>query len=158
MRSQEKFLSNTLQRKMSKINGKYMSKILIINTIDRNSIELGIYQKDELRCFEFETEKPLDWLPKGARGKQSEDLLPAIDGILKKEKLSLQDINSVLVNQGPGSYTGVRVGVTVANTLGWSLNIPVYGYREGELEKILEKLSTSKISKFSKIVLPYYSK
>jgi len=120
--------------------------ILIINTINRNNIEIGIYDKHELRFFEFETEK------------QSEDLLNAIDGVLKKEKTSLQDIGSILVNQGPGSYTGVRVGVTVANTLGWSLNVPVFGYKDGELEKTLAKLSTSKISKFSKITLPYYSK
>ncbi len=119
--------------------------ILVINTIDRNNIEIGFYQEYELRCFEFETEK------------QSEDLLTAIDGILKKEKISLQDINKILVNQGPGSYTGVRVGVTVANTLSWSLNLPVFGYKEGELEKTLQKLSTTKESKFSKITLPYYS-
>jgi len=146
MRNQEKFLSNTLQRKMSKIKGEYMSKVLIINTIDRNSIELGIYQKDELRCYNFETEL------------QSEDLLLAIEGILRKEKLKLQDIKKILVNQGPGSYTGVRVGVTVANTLGWSLNIPVFGYKEGELEIALAKIAKSKESKFSKITLPYYSK
>lgn len=119
---------------------------LTINTIDRNNIEIGLFKKDELLLFNFVTEK------------QSEDLLNAIDGILKKENLTLQDIDSILVNQGPGSYTGVRVGVTVVNTLGWSLDIPVFGYKEGELEKNLLKIVKLKIKNFSQIVLPYYSK
>lgn len=118
--------------------------ILTINTINRNNIEIGIYKENKLHCFNFETEK------------QSEDLLVAIEGILKKKKLSLQDIEKILVNQGPGSYTGVRVGVTVANTLGWSLNIPVFGYKEGELDIALQKVAKSKEKNFSKIVLPHY--
>lgn len=120
--------------------------ILTISTIDRNSIEIGIFEKDEFRSFEFRSER------------QSEDLLLAIDGMLKKEKLSLQDIDKILVNQGPGSYTGVRVGVTVVNTLGWSLDVPVFGYKEGELEKTLLKIAKLKIDHFKNIVLPFYQK
>ena len=123
-----------------------LNMILTINTIDRNSIEIGIFQNDELRCFDFETER------------QSEDLLVVIEGILKKEKLSLQDIDSILVNQGPGSFTSDRVEVTVANTLGWSLNIPVFGYKNDDLEKNLLKIAKLKIKNFSQIVLPFYDK
>ncbi|OGD56959.1 tRNA (adenosine(37)-N6)-threonylcarbamoyltransferase complex dimerization subunit type 1 TsaB [Candidatus Berkelbacteria bacterium RBG_13_40_8] len=119
---------------------------LIIDTNNRSKIELGLYGEGVLSCFVFNTEK------------QSEDLVVAIEGVLRKEKLSLQDIDSILVNQGPGSFTGVRVGVTVANTLGWSLDKPVFGFKDGEQDLALKKLSTSKISKFSKIVLPYYSR
>lgn len=116
--------------------------ILIINTVKREKIELGLFDGKIHRCFYFETEK------------QSEDLLIAIDGILKENKLKLKDLKAILVNCGPGSFTGVRVGVTAANTFGWSLNIPVFGYRDGELEKILNKKITQ--SKFSKPALPYY--
>lgn len=118
--------------------------ILIIDTTEREKIYLSFFEKGEERCFEFETED------------QSNDLLIAIDGILKQEKKTLKDLKAILVNQGPGSFTGVRVGVTVANTLAWTLNIPVYGYRAGELKKILTNVSESEQTKFSKIVLPEY--
>lgn len=55
----------------------------------------------------------------------SQALLPAIVKTLKKHKLKPKDLSAVEVNQGPGSYTGLRVGVSVANTLGHFLKIPV---------------------------------
>lgn len=118
--------------------------ILTIDTTERDKIDLGLFDGKIHRCFEFETQY------------QSEDLLIAIDGILKNNKFKLKDLKAILVNCGPGSFTGVRVGVTVANTLGWTLNIPVVGYRDGELEKALAKISKNRPAKFSSIALPYY--
>lgn len=116
--------------------------ILIIKTIKRDKIELGLFDKN-LHLFEFTTEN------------QSDDILPAIKGILKKFKTSLKKIRAILVHKGPGSYTGVRVGMAVANTLAWSLDIPIFSYDDSNRKKILEKtLSTRK--KFSQIVLPTY--
>lgn len=57
----------------------------------------------------------------------SQSLLTAIVKILKKNKKTLFDIKSVEVNTGPGSFTGTRVGTSVANALGFALNIPVNG-------------------------------
>lgn len=53
------------------------------------------------------------------------ELLPTIYALLQDQGVSTADIGAILVNPGPGSFTGLRVGVTVANTLAWSLNIPV---------------------------------
>lgn len=58
---------------------------------------------------------------------KSQNLLPLIDKILNEQKLKLTDLASIEVNPGPGSFTGVRVGVSVANTLGWVLGISVNG-------------------------------
>lgn len=55
----------------------------------------------------------------------SQALLPAIVTVLKKHKIKPQELEEVEVNVGPGSYTGLRVGVSVANTLGHFLGIPV---------------------------------
>jgi tRNA threonylcarbamoyladenosine biosynthesis protein TsaB len=60
-------------------------------------------------------------------------VLPLIEQILEENKLSLQDITEIQVNTGPGSFTGLRVGVTVANALGMLLKIPVNGEKVGKL-------------------------
>ena len=52
-------------------------------------------------------------------------LVPFIDEVLKENKLSTSDINKVYVVNGPGSFTGTRIGVTVGKTLAFSNNINV---------------------------------
>ncbi len=57
----------------------------------------------------------------------SQVLLPLIEKILKSQKLEYEDLKGIEVETGPGSFTGLKVGVSVANALGFSLNIPVNG-------------------------------
>lgn len=57
----------------------------------------------------------------------SQVLLPLIEKLLKQEKLEYKDLKGIEVETGPGSFTGIRVGVSVANALGFSLGIPVNG-------------------------------
>lgn len=62
-----------------------------------------------------------------SREKKAQMLLQSIKEALKKENKTMEDLTEIKVNTGPGSFTGLRVGVSVANTLGWSLKIPVNG-------------------------------
>lgn len=71
----------------------------------------------------------------------SQILLPMIVKILKKQKAAMTDISEIKVNTGPGSFTGTRVGVAVANALGFALNIPVNG-KKGKI--VLPKYEKSK--------------
>lgn len=57
-----------------------------------------------------------------ARGR---GLLPAIDALLREQGLSPRDLLRVVVDVGPGSFTGVRVGVTTAKTLAFALGLPL---------------------------------
>jgi len=57
----------------------------------------------------------------------SQALLPLIVKILKANKKDFKDLTAIEVNVGPGSFTGTRVGVSVANALGFALNLPVNG-------------------------------
>jgi tRNA threonylcarbamoyladenosine biosynthesis protein TsaB len=57
----------------------------------------------------------------------AERLLPTIDRMLSDTNVSLRDIGGIAVTRGPGSYTGVRIGVTTAKMLAWSLKLPLVG-------------------------------
>lgn len=85
------------------------------------------------------------------------EVLENIAKLLKQSNQNLKELKAILVNQGPGSYTGTRVGITIANALGWSKSIPVYGYcdQKGDLEKTLAKSLKEKKKNFSP-ALPYY--
>ncbi len=52
-------------------------------------------------------------------------LMPAIEALLQNNQLTIKAIDKVVVAQGPGSYTGLRIGVTVAKTLAIALQKPL---------------------------------
>ena len=54
-------------------------------------------------------------------------LLPALSFILGQLKLSLHDVQGIVVARGPGSYNGLRVGLGTAKGLAYSLNVPLVG-------------------------------
>lgn len=54
-------------------------------------------------------------------------VMPAIEGLMKDCDIKPGDLSKIVVAKGPGSYTGVRIGVTIAKTLAWTLNIPLTG-------------------------------
>lgn len=52
-------------------------------------------------------------------------ILPEIEKQLKDNNLEASDIDAIFVSNGPGSFTGIRVGLTIAKVYAWSLNIKV---------------------------------
>jgi len=91
---------------------------LYIDTSDNQKIIVGLDKKR----WEFKTKKP-----------KSQKLLELIDKTLKKQKKNLKDVTEIEVNLGPGSFTGLRVGISVANTLAWALKVPINNKKIGKL-------------------------
>lgn len=87
--------------------------------------------------------------------RHSEELLPKISKLLEENKLSVNRLKGISIISGPGSYTGLRVGVACANALGYALNIPTVGINKLELlaNLGLEYLSRFKNLKQGKIYL-----
>ncbi|MBI5754602.1 tRNA (adenosine(37)-N6)-threonylcarbamoyltransferase complex dimerization subunit type 1 TsaB [Candidatus Peregrinibacteria bacterium] len=56
----------------------------------------------------------------------SEKLFPAIESVFKKAKKTWRDLSAIYVVNGPGPFTSLRVGIAVANSAGFALQIPVY--------------------------------
>ena len=66
----------------------------------------------------FTDEKYLDGFVKEMDFGQAETLIPEIDKLLKKHQLTFQDIELLVVCTGPGSFTGVRSGISAARAVG----------------------------------------
>lgn len=58
--------------------------------------------------------------------RQSEMMVTEIDNILSRNNIVKAELDGVVVGIGPGSYTGVRIGVTIAKTIAYSLGIKLY--------------------------------
>lgn len=59
--------------------------------------------------------------------RQSEILVPAIDELLKKADITAADLNASCLTIGPGSFTGLRLGISALKAIELAYNVPVYG-------------------------------
>lgn len=55
----------------------------------------------------------------------SEELLPELTKLLVRHEVEWKDLKGIIVFEGPGSFTGLRIGITTANTIAYSLGIPI---------------------------------
>jgi len=91
--------------------------ILYINTTQNNLIEIAVKNKGKFVCVKkFKSERT-----------QAEKLLPAIEKLLKANKLKLKDLKGIEVENGGDSFTSLRIGVVTANALAYALGIAVAG-------------------------------
>ncbi len=79
-----------------------------------------------------------------------------IKKLLDEHKLSLQDVDAIVCYRGPGSFTGLRIGLTVVNTIADELAIPIVGetgdkWLENGIKDIL-------VGKNNQIVMPEYGR
>ncbi len=63
----------------------------------------------------------------------SETLMPSIDAALTELKLAKKDIDELIVCKGPGSFTGIRIGMATAKGIAYGLNCPVKAFTSLEL-------------------------
>jgi tRNA threonylcarbamoyladenosine biosynthesis protein TsaB len=101
--------------------------------------------------FTGQTHDVLQW---EAGRRLSSELLTSIKALLARNSQDWTDIRGIIVYQGPGSFTGLRIGITVANTLAYSLERPLAG--SGGDDWIQTGLSALKKKRAGDIVLPIY--
>lgn len=91
--------------------------ILCINTQDKNVVEVALRNTQGKLVASLSEQNKYG----------SQVLLPLIMKLLETVPCNLSAIQGVEVSTGPGSFVGLRVGVSVANALGFALGIPVNG-------------------------------
>lgn len=82
------------------------------------------------------------------------DLLKQIQTLLHKNKTNFEALSAIIVFAGPGSFTGLRIGITVANTIAYVNKMPIVGvkgknWQELGLKRLVEQQN-------DRIVLPHY--
>ncbi|MDN6161552.1 MAG: tRNA (adenosine(37)-N6)-threonylcarbamoyltransferase complex dimerization subunit type 1 TsaB [Atopostipes sp.] len=77
-------------------------------------------------------------------------LMPAIDEALKQAEVSLEELDCIAVAEGPGSYTGLRIAITVAKSLAWSKEIDLVGVSS------LKVLAANSMAKNKKMIVPLF--
>jgi tRNA threonylcarbamoyladenosine biosynthesis protein TsaB len=89
--------------------------ILSLRT-DKPESEVGLFDDDGKRV------KYEKWL---AHRHLAETIHAKIDELLKANGTTADELKGLIVYQGPGSFTGLRIGISVANAMAYSLSIPI---------------------------------
>lgn len=75
--------------------------------------------------FALDVEDIIHTKEKISKQSHSEIAIPTLIELLEEANITLNDLDEIIVVNGPGSFTGVRIGVTIAKTLAYSLNIKI---------------------------------
>jgi tRNA threonylcarbamoyladenosine biosynthesis protein TsaB len=115
-----------------------LAYILNIETSTKNC-SVSIHQNGELMalCEEYKENYS-----------HSEKLHQYIEWALEGAKIKITDLNGICVSKGPGSYTGLRIGVSAAKGLAYSLKIPLFALTS------LEILAYSQLDTFYDLLIP----
>ena len=101
-----------------------MSSILVIDTSNNKKIKIGLIINGKKKIVTSDS-----------KNLRSQTCLLLIDKILREKKLEPKDLSQIRINTGPGSFTGLRVGIAIANALSYLLQIPINRKKIGDLEE-----------------------
>lgn len=116
--------------------------ILTIRT-DKPESEVGLYEGQTQLEYEV-------W---HAHRQLAETIHSKVNDLLKQQGKSFQDIEGIIIYKGPGSFTGLRIGMSVANALSYGLGIPIVASNGRWIEDGIEALLAGKVHK---IAVPEY--
>lgn len=73
----------------------------------------------------LEDDTPIDTYYEKGHNDHSVHLMPTIENMFVKHDIEVADLDEIILGIGPGSYTGVRIGVSVAKVFAWTKQIPI---------------------------------
>jgi tRNA threonylcarbamoyladenosine biosynthesis protein TsaB len=106
--------------------------------------------KPEAELYIYEGPKKLIEIKWQAHLKLAETLNSKIEEILNKLSISYADLDAIAIYKGPGSFTGLRIGMSVANALAYAQNIPIIAATGTDwLEKSTKDIQAGKNKKIA---------
>ncbi len=69
--------------------------------------------------------------------------------LLSEKEVTIKEVNEIIIVIGPGSFTGVRIGVVIAKTLAYTLNVPIKPISTLEMYAVSNKVGFGKLIAFS---------
>ena len=97
-----------------------MKNILCLNTCFRSAEIMAVGEKVEFERVD-------------ANCKHSEHVLPEVEKVLKRANLGVKDVDVLGVCVGPGSFTGIRIGVALVKGFGFSRDLPCVAFNSFEV-------------------------
>lgn len=116
--------------------------ILTIRT-DKPESEIGLYDDETQLAYEV-------W---EAHRRLAETIHGKITELLQEQGKELRDVRGIVTYKGPGSFTGLRIGLSVANALAYGLQVPVVAEADDWIEKGIKRL---KAGENDETALPNY--
>ena len=86
----------------------------------------------------YDNHQEIDSLVRDGKQKHSETIIDYLEAFLLKNNLNVDDLDSIFVGRGPGSYTGVRISGTIAKVLALVRNLKLYSY--SSIDLIIESI------------------
>jgi tRNA threonylcarbamoyl adenosine modification protein YeaZ len=126
--------------------------ILYINTTERDFLKFALIDNKSIGL-----DNPILSI-NNIGNKQSENMIFLLNKFLKSRKVKLTSLSKIIVNRGPGSFTSVRIGIVLANTLSYSLKIPIVGVENFNPEKKEDYLELLKCKSKEEFIKPFYYK
>ncbi|MCR4416765.1 MAG: tRNA (adenosine(37)-N6)-threonylcarbamoyltransferase complex dimerization subunit type 1 TsaB [Ignavibacteria bacterium] len=117
-------------------------KLLSISTAS-DVLSLSLVEDDRMISY-FESE---------GNKRHAELISPEIKHLMESSRLKFSDLDGVCVNLGPGSFTGLRVGLSIAKGIVFGANLKLYGYTNFE-EFLKQAVSKEKIDGKCAILIP----
>ena len=118
--------------------------IVVTMKTDNPEAEIGLYKgADKLSYIRWEAHREL-----------ASTLHTKLETMLQDQGMTWNDVQGIVCFQGPGSFTGLRIGLTVADTLAYGLAIPVVATMEDDwIQKGIARLQAGEDDR---IALPHY--
>lgn len=126
---------------MNKPETSRFRKILVFDTTERNRTSVALVVGDAVK--------------KLIAPVRAQDLQKLTSRLLRAAKTEIKDIDAVAVLTGPGSYTGTRMGVAAANTLGWLTDRPIVELAGHSLADALKQLTNNPPKSVSQATVRY---
>jgi|GEM_PF-1417628 len=127
---------------MNKHDVSHFKRILVVDTTQTEATAVALIENGTATVLK--------------RDIRAQKLQEMIQALLQKTELGFEQLEAVAVLQGPGSYTGTRMGIAAANTLGWLQHLPIIELPGNDLSGSIDSLINRQKFTVTKQAKPRY--